>query len=110
MPNTTENAPIQRKVVFVCDYCHETGHKASSCFKLPPEERQKYINMPTSNNQSQQYNNRPYHGQNQNFNQDGGLSQQLNNVHQNDEQHPVQIAPSQPFQHDVTCYKCGERG
>jgi hypothetical protein len=88
--------------VFVCDFCHETGHKASSCFKLPYEERQKYLNMPSNNTQAQQFNNRRHH--------DGGMSQQSGNFHPADEQHPAGPGLSQPFQHDVTCFKCGERG
>ncbi|CAF1530485.1 unnamed protein product [Rotaria magnacalcarata] len=112
LPNSNEYTPAQRKVVFTCDFCHETGHKASSCFKLPMEERQKYLNMSSNNNQSQQYSNRPSYGQNHNLNQnhDGGLPQQAGNTHPNDEQHPGGMILSQPFQHDVTCFKCGERG
>jgi len=112
LPNANEYTPVQRKIVFVCDFCHETGHKASSCFKLPYEERQKYLNMPSNNTQSQQYNNRPPYGQNQNSNnhQDGGPPQQHGNFHATEEQHPPGMGLSQPFQHDVTCYKCGERG
>lgn len=108
LPNSSEHAPAQRKVVFVCDYCHETGHKASSCFKLPYEERQKYLNMPSNNSQLPYNNHRVPYGQNHNHNHDGGPSQQSGNPHGNDEQHPQGL--SQPFQHDVTCFKCGERG
>jgi cleavage and polyadenylation specificity factor subunit 4 len=100
LPNSQEYTPAQRKIVFVCDFCHETGHKASSCFKLPYEERQKYLNMPSHNTHSQPY--RPPFAQNHNH--DGGSIQQSGN----DEQH--QQGLSQPFQHDVTCFKCGERG
>jgi cleavage and polyadenylation specificity factor subunit 4 len=109
LPNSNEYTPAQRKIVFVCDFCHETGHKASSCFKLPYEERQKYLNMPANNFQSQPYNNHrpPF---NQNHNHDGGSSQQSGNSHSTDEQHPPGPGLSQPFQHDVTCFKCGERG
>lgn len=106
LPNSGEHPPAQRKIVFVCDYCHETGHKASSCFKLPYEERQKYLNMPSNNTQFSHNNPRGHYGQNANH--DGGSSQHSNYTHSNDEQHPP--APSQPFQHDVTCFKCGERG
>ncbi|KAL7677202.1 hypothetical protein ACOME3_003442 [Neoechinorhynchus agilis] len=49
---TVQNADIQsgsstgiRKIAFVCDYCKETGHKASNCFKLSPEERMKYASI-----------------------------------------------------------------
>ncbi len=68
--------------------------------------------MPSNNTQSQQYNNRPPYGQNQNSNnhQDGGAPQQHSNFHATEEQHPPGMGLSQPFQHDVTCYKCGERG
>jgi hypothetical protein len=69
--------------------------------------------MPSNNTQSQQYNNRPPYGQNQNSNnhQDGGgAPQQHGNFHATEEQHPPGMGLSQPFQHDVTCYKCGERG
>ncbi len=105
LPNSNEYTPQQRKIVFVCDFCHETGHKASSCFKLPYEERQKYLNMPANNIQTQ---NRPPYGQN--HNQDGGSFQQSENIHPNEGQHPPGTGLSQPFQHDVTCFKCGERG
>lgn len=109
LPNANEFTPAQRKTVFVCDFCHETGHKASSCFKLPYEERQRYLNNPSHNPPSQQYNNnhRPPYGQNHNH--DGGQSQQSGNNHPIDEQH-APVVLSQPFQHDVTCFKCGERG
>jgi len=111
LPNSNEYVPAQRKIVFVCDFCHETGHKASSCFKLPYDERQKYLNMPSNNFQSQQFNNRPSYNQNHNHNQDGGgSSQQSGNTYPTDEQHQPGQGPSQPFQHDVTCFKCGERG
>ncbi len=113
LPNSNEYTPAQRKVVFVCDYCHETGHKASSCFKLPYEERQKYLNMPSNNPHPHSHphphphphnhnHNQSYRPQNQNY--EGGPVQQSGG----DEQHPQGM--SQPFQHDVTCFKCGERG
>ena len=69
------------------------------------EERQKYLN---TNTQSQQHNNRNVY--NHNHNHDGGVLQQSGNIHLGDEQHHTGTGFSQPFQHDVTCYKCGERG
>ena len=33
---------MQKKQLFVCDYCGEKGHKIASCFKLNPEHRQAY--------------------------------------------------------------------
>ncbi len=33
---------LQKKQLFVCDYCGEKGHKIASCFKLNPEHRQAY--------------------------------------------------------------------
>jgi hypothetical protein len=68
--------------------------------------------MPQNNTQMQQHNNRPPFTQNHNINinHDGGLPQQPGNFHQIDEQHTGGPVLSQPFQHDVTCFKCGERG
>jgi hypothetical protein len=31
-------------------------------------------------------------------------------MYPNDDQHSQGTGLSQPFQHDVTCFKCGERG
>jgi cleavage and polyadenylation specificity factor subunit 4 len=104
LPHVNEHAPAQRKVVFVCDYCHETGHKASSCYKLPFEERQKYLNMPLNNTHTQGHHRVYYH------NQDAGVGQHASPFASVDEQHAGPLVPSQPFQHDVTCFKCGERG
>ena len=114
LPNANEFVPAQRKVVFICDYCHETGHKASSCFKLTYEERQKYLNMPSNHTQTQAYHHRPPFGHNQNagnHNYDAGGPHQSGMFHPGDDHHPPGApAMSQPFQHDVTCFKCGERG
>jgi hypothetical protein len=67
--------------------------------------------MPQNNTQSQQYNNRPSYSQNHNQNHDGGSAQQSGNAYPTDEQqHQSGAGLSQPFQHDVTCFKCGERG
>ena len=112
LPNSNEHAPVQRKVVFICDYCHETGHKASSCFKLPYEERQKYQNMPSNNIHAQGYNRMPlaqHQNSHHNYHDGPGGPQQLGMFHPGDDQHPP-TGLSQPFQHDVTCFKCGERG
>lgn len=113
LPNSNEHAPVQRKVIFVCDYCHETGHKASSCFKLPYEERQKYLNMPSNNMHSQGYNRLPL-AQHQNSHHNhhdgaGGPPPPPGMFHPGDDQYLPTVL-SQPFQHDVTCFKCGERG
>ena len=37
-----DSAILQKKQLFVCDYCGEKGHKIASCFKLNPEHRQTY--------------------------------------------------------------------
>lgn len=107
LPNAGEHSQPQRKVVYVCDYCGETGHKASMCFKLPYEERQKYQNVPATTTHVAQY-NRPPLGQNHHYNHQDG--QQTGGHYPADNQHQMPPAPSQPFQHDVTCFKCGERG
>lgn len=107
LPNAGEHSQPQRKVVFVCDYCGETGHKASMCFKLPYEERQKYQNIPPNTTHVQPYNRQPL-GQNQNHHYNHPDGQQGGPHHLGENQHPP--PPSQPFQHDVTCFKCGERG
>jgi hypothetical protein len=33
---------MQKKQIFICDYCGEKGHKVTSCFKLNPEHRIQY--------------------------------------------------------------------
>jgi hypothetical protein len=39
---TLDTANLQKKPIFICDYCGEKGHKVTSCFKLNPEHRQAY--------------------------------------------------------------------
>ncbi|KAI0990699.1 hypothetical protein GJ496_009230 [Pomphorhynchus laevis] len=47
LPTAYENLQ-GRKVIFVCEYCKELGHKASTCFKLSPEERTRYLSSSNS--------------------------------------------------------------
>lgn len=105
IPNAHEHAPAQRKQVYVCDFCGETGHKAYACFKLPHEERQKFNNMPPNTMPNQMHNRgqmRHHH--------DGNQMQQNMMGNGNDDHHVMQHPPTQPFLPDVTCYKCNERG
>ena len=37
-----DSTVLQKKQIFVCDFCGEKGHKITSCFKLNPEHRQQY--------------------------------------------------------------------
>jgi len=39
---TLDTTNLQKKPIFICDYCGEKGHKVTSCFKLNPEHRHAY--------------------------------------------------------------------
>jgi len=85
IPVTEQDAKNANKVILICHYCGETGHKATYCHKMPQDLKDKHTKEVNDKMESlaQKYGIQP------------------NN--------PQLKMPPRPIS-EVTCYKCGTQG
>lgn len=107
----------------ICHYCGELGHKANSCLKLPPEQREAQLRQDEMKyKQMQMMKQQPYNHhiqqrlQGQMLNDENGSA---NNPPPNQpfNNHPNQFNPTMPPPvrvqrplEEITCFKCGNKG
>lgn len=106
-----------------CHYCAELGHKASSCPKMPPEQRemtikqeeQRYRSLSYYKQQGQNHHHHYHHQQHHQQQQQNNSNTMNTSVP--DENAPEgaikQESPQKPIPRpleEITCYKCGHKG